>query len=100
MERAGAKPRHHAREYESTAALMARSTSHRDAAGVRPAAHVCLASICWWSIFNMWGAVRAARLIDATPASVEVAVATNWLLSEFLPSLVIALVLFLQVESP
>ena len=45
----------------------------------------------------MWGAVRAARLLDATPATVEVAVAANWFLSEFLPSLVIALALLLQV---
>lgn len=86
------------RTSESAAAAISRNNRQRQAAALMPAAHVCGASICWWSIFNSWGAIRAARLIQATPQTVEMAVSVNWVLSEFLPGLTVALVLFFQVR--
>jgi len=92
------KPLAAASGYESTAATLTRNNRHREAAAIMPAANVCAASVCWWSIFNLWGAMRAARLVDCTAHTVEMAVAANWVLSEFVPGLVIALVLFFQVR--
>jgi hypothetical protein len=79
-------------------AARVRANGVREAAAMAPAAHVCGASICWWCTFNMWGALRAARLVEATPATVEMAVAANWLMSELVPALAVSLALFLQVR--
>jgi hypothetical protein len=63
----------------------------QEASAIEKAAHLCTLSFCWWTLFNVYSALRASLLIPSTPGEVSVAVAGNWLLSELLPSLAISL---------
>ena len=63
----------------------------QEASAIERAAHLCTLSFCWWTLFNVYSALRASLLIPSTPEEVSVAVAGNWLLSELLPSLAISL---------
>ncbi|KAJ1473270.1 hypothetical protein T484DRAFT_2025371, partial [Baffinella frigidus] len=65
----------------------------QEAAALEHAAHLCTVSFCWWTLFNVYAALRAALLVQSTPTEVAVAVAANCLLSELIPSGAISLAL-------